>query len=123
MSRKFSRNTGGAVPIVIEIVDRAYVVETSTSYKVPARSICTSHDPRRPERNGVYFVGSVGIPNDELTILRSRYEMSSVGRPVHSINLSEMSLERFPCLQHLVLWERLLRLLCDSPHCDATVKN
>lgn len=40
------------------------------------------------------FVCSVGIPDDKLSILRSRDEMTSVGRPVHSVDLGEMTLER-----------------------------
>lgn len=33
------------------------------------------------------FVGGVGIPDNELAVLRSGNEVSSVGRPVHGVNL------------------------------------
>ena len=40
------------------------------------------------------LIRSVGIPDDKLSILRSRDEMTSVGRPVHSVDFGEMALER-----------------------------
>lgn len=39
------------------------------------------------------LVGSVGIPDDEFAVLRSRDQVSSVGGPVHSIDFCEMALE------------------------------
>ena len=39
------------------------------------------------------LVGRVGIPDDELSILGSRNEMTLVGGPVHGVNLGEVSTE------------------------------
>jgi hypothetical protein len=41
----------------------------------------------------MHFVGGIGIPNYELSILRGGNEMSSVRRPVHGIDLCKMTLE------------------------------
>ena len=45
-----------------EIVDGAYVVETTTGDEIPTRRIGTRHDPTRSEGNGVYLVRRVGVP-------------------------------------------------------------
>lgn len=37
------------------------------------------------------LVCSVGIPNNELSVLRSRNEMASVSGPVHGVNLGEVT--------------------------------
>ena len=39
------------------------------------------------------LVGGVGIPDDELSVLRGRDEMSAVRRPVHGVDLGEMALQ------------------------------
>ena len=39
------------------------------------------------------FVGGVGIPNDELAILRGRDEMTTIGRPVHGVDFGKMAFE------------------------------
>lgn len=49
------------------------------------------------------FVGGVGIPDDELSVLRGRDQVSPIGRPVHGINLCEMSLQGLARLHHLIL--------------------
>lgn len=38
------------------------------------------------------FVGGVGVPNDELAVLGGGDEVSPIGRPVHGVDLGEMSL-------------------------------
>ena len=48
----------------MQIVDRAYVVETSTCDKISRWGISASHDPARSKWNGMNFVGGVCIPND-----------------------------------------------------------
>lgn len=53
-----------------QVVDGADVVQTTASHVVPARRIGTGHDPGRSQGDGVDFVGGVGIPDDELTVLR-----------------------------------------------------
>ena len=39
------------------------------------------------------FVGGVGVPNDELSVLRSRYKVATVSSPVHGVNLGQMTPE------------------------------
>lgn len=63
------------------------------------------------------LVRRVGIPNDELSILRGGDKMSSIGRPMHGVNLGQMTLERALSLHQLVLWDRLVGLLGDGADC------
>ena len=44
------------------------------------------------------LVRRVGVPDDQLTVLRGRDEMLLVGRPVHRVDLGEVALERPPGL-------------------------
>lgn len=92
MTGKFSGDASGAVASR-KVVNRTDVVKTTTSDIVAARSVGTSHDPRGSERDGVDLVCAVGVPDNELAILRSRDEMPSVSGPVHGIDLCEMALE------------------------------
>ncbi len=39
------------------------------------------------------LIGGVGVPDDELTVLRSGDKVSTIGGPVHSVNLRQMALE------------------------------
>lgn len=39
------------------------------------------------------LICGVGIPDDELSVLRSRNEMAPVGGPVHGINLGEVTFQ------------------------------
>ena len=41
----------------------------------------------------MYFICSIGIPNNEFPILRCRNKMSPVRRPMHSIYFRKMALE------------------------------
>lgn len=66
------------------------------------------------------FVCSVGIPDDKLSILRSRDEMTSVGRPVHSVDLGEMTLER-PTGLHSDARQSVGLILRDLTDCTAIV--
>lgn len=40
------------------------------------------------------FVGGIGIPDDQFSILRGGDEMTAVRRPVHGVNLSKVTLQR-----------------------------
>lgn len=53
-----------------QVVDGTDVVQTTASNVVPTRRIGTGHDPGRSQGDGVDFVGGVGIPDDELSVLR-----------------------------------------------------
>ena len=117
VARELPGHPCGAVALLVEVVDGAYVVEAAAGDKVPARGVGARHDPRGSQRNRVDLVGAVGVPDDQLTILRGRDEMSSVSRPMHSINLCEMALERALGL-HLQARERLGTLACDITDCD-----
>lgn len=61
------------------------------------------------------LVCGVGVPNDELAILRGGDEVSSVGRPVHGVDLCQVALQRPLGLHELVLGDRLVSLLSHSP--------
>lgn len=39
------------------------------------------------------LVGGKGIPNKEFTVLRGRNQVNLIGRPVHSIDLGQVTLE------------------------------
>ena len=69
LSREFYLATWTSWSGTPDRVDGADIVETTTGDKVSAGRIGTSHDPARTEGDGVYFVGRVGVPNDEFTIL------------------------------------------------------
>lgn len=114
VARELSRDTGGAITIRVQVVDGADVVETTAGDVVPTGSVGAGHHPRGAEGDGVDLVGGVGVPDDELAVLRRRDEMPPVGRPVHGIDLGQMSLERLPRLHHLVPRERLLLMAGDS---------
>ena len=62
------------------------------------------------------FVCGVGIPDDELSVLRSGDEMSSVRRPVHSVNLCKVTFQSSFCLDAYSR-DGLGLLLCDVAHC------
>lgn len=112
-------NPGGAVPVLIEVVDGADVIETTAGNVIAAGRVGARHDPGRAQGDGVDLIGGVSVPDDELAILRSRNQMPSVGRPVHSINLGEMALERPLGLHQLVLGDRLVCLLGDGSDCGS----
>lgn len=115
VTRQFSGNTSGTVAGG-QVVDRTDVVQTTTSDVVAAGSVGTSHDPRGSERDGVDLVCAVGVPDDELTVLRSRDEMPSVSRPVHGVDLCEMALESALGL-HLEAGKSLCALASDIADC------
>lgn len=57
------------------------------------------------------LVCGVGIPDDELAILRGGNEVSSISGPVHRINLCQMALQGSLGLHELVLGNRFVSLL------------
>jgi hypothetical protein len=63
------------------------------------------------------FVCAVRIPDDELSILRRRYEMPPICRPVHRVDLGKMAFQRLLSLHHVVPRNRLLLLLSHSSYC------
>lgn len=91
MAGKFAGDAGRAISVLVEVVNRANVVETTASNVITAGSVCTSHDPRRPQGNGMDLVCGVGVPNNQFAILRGGHEVSSVGRPVHGVDLGQMT--------------------------------
>ena len=52
-----------------------------------------------------YFVGGVGVPDDEFAILRGRNQVSRVGTPMHSIHLQTEALET---LFKIMIWGKTL---------------
>lgn len=91
MARKFTGDAGRAVSVLVEIVNGADVVKTTAGNVITAGSVCTSHDPRGPQRDGVNLVCSIGVPNNQFTILRGRDKVPSVGGPVHGVDLGQMA--------------------------------
>jgi hypothetical protein len=75
----------------MQIVDGAYVVETSTSDEISRWGISASHDPARSKWNGMDFVGGVRIPNDQFSVLRCGDEMSFVGGPMHCVYFGKVT--------------------------------
>lgn len=55
--------------LLTQIVDGADVVETTARNEVAGGCVGAGHDPAGPEGDGVHFVGGVGVPDDEFTIL------------------------------------------------------
>lgn len=68
------------------------------------------------------LVRGVGIPNDEFSILRGRNEVTTVGGPVHGVNLGQMPLER-PARLHTDTRQSLGLVLCDLTDCIMTMKH
>ena len=62
------------------------------------------------------FVGGIGIPDDEFSILRRGNEMAAVGGPVHGVNLGQVSLERAAWL-HPNTRQSLGLVLCNLADC------
>ena len=114
MTRELTSNTGRTIALLVQVVDGADVVETTASHEVTTGCIGASHNPGGTQGNGVDLVGGIGIPNNELAILRSRNQVPPIGRPVHGVNLSQVTLQCSLGLHKLVLGNRLMSLLCDS---------
>lgn len=115
VSGQFARNAGGAFAGG-KIVDGTDVVQTTTGDVVSTGSVCARHDPRGPQWDGVNFVCGVGVPDDEFAVLRGGDEMATVGRPVHSVNLGQMTLQRPPGL-HSDPRQRVGLVLRDLANC------
>lgn len=92
MPGQLASDAGGAVSVLVEVVDGADIVQTTARHVITAGRVRTGHDPRRPQGNGVDLVGGVGVPDDQFAVLRGRHQMSPVGGPVHGVDLGEMSL-------------------------------
>lgn len=72
MSRKLSCDPGRAISVRVEVVDRADVVKTTTSYIVSGWRICAGHNPGRAKRDGMNLISGICVPDNELSVLRSR---------------------------------------------------
>ena len=79
MTRKLAGDTSRTVALLVQVVDRADVVETTASNKVATRGVGAGHDPGGSQGDGVNLVGGISIPDDEFTILRSRDEVPPIG--------------------------------------------
>lgn len=62
------------------------------------------------------LVGGVGVPDNQLPILRGGNQVPAVGRPVHRVDLGQVALERSLRLHELVLGDGLVSLLGNSAH-------
>lgn len=97
VARELARDTCGAFSRR-QVVDGADVIEPTAGYVVAGGRVGAGHDPRRPQGDGVDLVRCVGVPDDELAVLRGGDKVSAVGRPVHGVDLGEMALEGALCL-------------------------
>lgn len=70
MTGELTRNTCWAFA-GRQVVDGADVIQTTAGDVVSTWGVGACHHPGRPQRNGVDLVSGIGIPNDELPILRS----------------------------------------------------
>jgi hypothetical protein len=93
MSAKLSGTINTASIRPSQVVNAANIVKTTTGDKVTGWCICACHNPRRSERNGVYFVGGVSVPYDEFSVLGGRDKMAAVGSPMHGIYFCEVTSE------------------------------
>lgn len=91
MCTQFARSFSINSILIVEVVDRADIIKTTTSDVIAGGRIGTCHDPTGAQGNCMNFVRGVGIPDNELSVLRSRHEMSTVSSPVHGIDLGKMS--------------------------------
>lgn len=115
VSRQLARDTGR--PLAgRQVVDRANVIQTATGDIVSTRGVGASHHPRRPQWDRVNFVGGVGVPDNELSILRGGNEVTAVSRPVHGVNLGQMALE-CPAWLHPDPGQSLGLVLCNLTDC------
>lgn len=114
MPRELAGDASGPVSVLVEIIDGADVIQTTTGDIVAARGVGAGHDPRGAQRYGMDFVCGVSIPDYQLAVLRGRDEMSPVGRPVHRVDLGQVALQRPLCLHQLVSGDGLMGLLRHS---------
>ena len=96
VARQFTCHACGTFPCR-QVVDGANVIETTAGNVVARGRVGTGHDPRGAKGDGVDLVCCVGIPDDQLAVLRGRDEMAAVRRPVHGVDLGEMALEGALC--------------------------
>lgn len=89
---EFPSNTGRAFPSR-EVVDGADVVKTTAGDEIAAGGVGAGHDPGGAQGDGVHLVGRVGVPDDELAVLRCGDQVPPVGGPVHSVDLGQMAFE------------------------------
>ena len=61
----------------VQVVDRTDVIESAAGHERPGRRVRTGHHPARSQRDRVHFVGRIRVPDDQLAVLRSRYQMSA----------------------------------------------
>lgn len=103
-----------------KVVDGTDVIQTTASHVVSARRIGTGHHPGRSQGDRVDLVRGVGIPDDELSVLRGRDEVAAVGRPVHGVDLRKMALQR-PARFHANSGEGVGLVLRDPANCRQEV--
>ena len=85
-----------------KIVDGADVVQATTGNPSASLREGAGHHPRRPQGDGVHLVGTVGVPDNKLAILRCTHQLFAVFTgavaPVHGVDLCEVPLEHTPVL-------------------------
>ena len=64
-----------------QVVNGADVNQATTGHIIPRRSVCTGHDPRGAQRDGMNLVCGITVPDDEF----SRSEESRVWKECRSL--------------------------------------
>jgi len=102
MRAQFSRHLGDlaerltsahTVSTSLERVDGADIVQSTASDELARGGVGTGHDPGRTEGNGMNLVGGVSVPHDQFAVLRRRDDVPVIGRPMHGVDLGEVTLE------------------------------
>lgn len=105
----------------LQTVDGADVVEAAAGDVRARGRVGAGHHPAAAQRNGVHLVRRVGVPHDQLAVLRGRHQVSAelgigkrererliqiemekmanlnlprVGAPVHGVDLGEVAAQR-----------------------------
>jgi len=78
----------------VEVVDGANVIQSTASHEVAGGRVSASHDPARPQGDGVDFVGGISVPDDKFAVLGGGHEVTAVGGPMHRVYFGEMAPER-----------------------------
>ena len=89
---QLSKHLDGNI-IALQAENRANIVQTTTSHKVPRGRVANSHHPRRAKRDSVDFVGGDSIPNQQLSVLGSGDNVFVVVRPVQSVDLGQVTFQ------------------------------
>ena len=76
-----------------EVVHGADVVETTAGDERAGGGVAAGHNPGGAEGDGVDLVGAETVPHEKLAVLGGGHEVVAVGRPVHGVDLGQVTLQ------------------------------